>query len=166
MKLFIALVTLLGLAACHSTDVASKRCELQRLSILSTDSSRNEIYAGRSGDIEVQFRNENAPTAADVFPDPLVTINNRATGKSCDIKDGGGIWSGKSVYLDADRRILILNEYSGANDSLIFYNPMTCERLTQIDVSNKQWAILKDRIRLGQQELTLDSRCLAQALKH
>lgn len=122
MKTFIAVVTLLGSTACHSADIANKPCQLQKLSILPAD-ARNEIYAGMSGNIEVQFRNENAPAVTDVFPDSVVTIRDRRNGQSCEIKDGTGIWSGKSVYLDADKRVLVLNEYSGATDLLAFYRP-------------------------------------------
>ena len=162
MKSFIPLAIWLGVSACQTMPTASEPCELRRLSLVSTDPLRNEIYAGMSGDIEVQFRNENAPTAADVFPEPRVTIKNRATGKSCDITDGG-IWTGHSVYWDAGGRVLVLHEYSGSNDSLVFFNPTSCERLAQIDVSNNDWEILRDRIRVGRQQFVLDSRCVARA---
>lgn len=165
MKTFIAVVTLLGATACHSADIANKPCQLQKLSILPAD-ARNETYVGTSGNIEVQFRNENAPAVTDVFPDPVVTIKDGQTGQSCEIKGGTGIWSGKSVYLDADKRVLVLNEYSGATDLLAFYRPTNCERLTEMDVSNQQWEILKDSIHLGPRQFKLDSRCLTQAPSH
>lgn len=163
-RAFIALVALPALSACQPTESTREPCELRSLSIVSTDPLRNEIYAGRGGDIEVQFRNENAPTAADVFPEPRVTIQNRATGKSCDITDGG-IWTGDSVYLDAAGRALVLHEYHTNYDSLRFFNPLSCEQLAQIDVSNQDWQVLRDRIRRGREELMLDSRCLARVPK-
>ena len=161
MKTYIAMVALLGSTACHSADMAIKPCQLQKLAIVPTDASNN-TYVGVSGEIEVRFRNENAPAAADVFPDPVVTVKNRRSGYSCEIKDGAGIWSGKSVYLDADKRVLVLNEYSGASDVLAFYQPSNCKRLAEVNVSNQRWEVRNDRIRLGPQHLQLDSRCLTQ----
>lgn len=178
MKKFIVFWGLLGLAGCHSPQAISKDCMLQKIPVISTDPSRNEVYAGKGVAIEVQFRNENAPKPADIFPDPRVTVKNLTTAKSCDIKDGTGIWSGKSVYLDANERVLVLNEYSGSSDTLIFYDPRTCHRLAELDVSNRRWEISADRIRTGEhcggndtnscrhiQESMLDKQCLVDKSK-
>ena len=126
----------------------------------------------------MHFRNEDAPNPAEVFPDPLVTVKNVKTAKSCDILDGSGIRSDKSVYLDTSNRMLILYQYSGSNDFLIFYDPNTCQKLTEIDVSGKSWEISGDRISTHQycmgndltpcptiQEFKLDNRCLAKDSK-
>ena len=123
--------------------------------------------------IEVQFRNENTPKPAEVFPDPLGTIKNLEAAKSCDIKDGHGIWS--SVYLDANEQVLILNAYSGSSDTLYFYDPKTCHKLAELDVSGKSWEISGDRVRTHQycmgddvtpcpsiQEFRLDNHCLVK----
>jgi hypothetical protein len=176
MKGFIILLGVFGLAGCHVSVIPSKDCVLQKIPVISTDPLRNETYVARAMTIEVQFRNENAPNPAEVFPDPLVTVKNITTAKSCDIKDGHGIWS--SVYLDANERVLILNAYSGASDTLYFYDPKTCHKLAELDVSNKSWEISGDRIRTGQhckdngiascrsiQELRLDSQCLVKESK-
>ena len=178
MKGFIILLGILGLASCHASVIPSKDCALQKILVRSTDPSRNEVYVAKRQGIEVQFRNENAPKPVEVFPDPLVTVKNITAAKSCDIRDGNGIWSGKSVYFDADERALILNEYSGATDALNFYDPKTCQRLAQLDVSNKRWEISGDRIRTGEhckddgitscrsiQELRLDNHCLVKESK-
>ena len=164
MKTSLAAVGLLGLTACHSANMANKPCQLQKLTIVPADAG-NTTYVGASGDIEVRFRNENAPAVADVFPDPVVTVTNRRNGHSCDITDGAGVWSGKSVYLDADTRVLVLNEYSGASDVLAFYQPSNCKRLMELDVSNEQWEVDTGHIRLGSQQLRLDSRCSTQTPK-
>lgn len=175
-SVFLGLLGLLGLASCHMSQSLAKDCALQKIPIVSTDSSRNEIYAARTVTIEVQFRNEDAPNPAEVFPDPLVTVKNLTTAKSCDIKDGYGIWS--SVYLDANERALILNEYSGSSQILLFYDPKTCRKLAKLDVSGKSWEISGDRIRTHQycmgddiapcpstQEFRLDNRCLPNESK-
>ena len=173
MKGFTILLGVLGLAGCHASTITSKECVLQKIPVVSADPSRNEAYVARAMTIEVRFRNENAPNPAEVFPDPLVTVKNLTTAKSCDIKDGYGIWS--SVYLDANERVLVLNGYSGASDTLYFYNPKTCDKLAELDVSGKRWEISGDRIRTHQycmgddvtscpslQEFRLDSRCLVK----
>ena len=172
----LGLLGLLGVAGCHTSQSLAKDCALQKIPIVSTDPSRNETYAARAVTTEVQFRNEDAPNPAKVFPEPLVTIKNITTAKTCDITDGSGIWS--SVYLDVNERALILNGYSGSRDILYFYNPKTCQKLAELDVSGKSWEIAGDRIRTHQycigndttpcpstQEFKLDSRCLAKDSK-
>ena len=175
MKEFIIFLGLLGLAGCHASKIISKDCELKKIPVVSTDPSRNETYAARTTTIEVLFRNEDAPNPAKVFPDPLVTVKNLTTAKSCDFKDYG-IWA--SVYSDANERVLVLNGYSGSNDFLYFYDPKTCHKLAELNVSGKSWEISGDRIRTHQycmgddvtpcpsiQELRLDNRCLPNELK-
>ena len=156
--------------------MATDYCKLQNIPVVSADPSRNNIYYGRRGNYEVQFRNENAPTPTDNFPDPMVTVKNITSGKSCDIKDASGIWAGESVYLDMKQRVLLLNEYSGSSDTLIFYDPAQCRKLDELDVSGKRWEVASDRIRIGREcedddintcrhidEMNLDSRCLIDA---
>lgn len=176
MKEFVALLGLLVLASCYTPQVVSKDCELKKISIASTDPLRNETYAARTATIEVQFRNEDAPNPAKVFPERLVTVKNIITAKSCDFTDGSGIWS--SVYMDVDERVLVLNGYYGSRDILYFYNPKTCQKLAELDVSGKSWEIAGDRIRTHQycmgnditpcpstQEFKLDNRCLTNDSK-
>lgn len=178
MKKLIILLGLLGLAGCHSSPATSKNCVLQKIPVISSDPARNEVYTGKGAAIEVQFRNENAPKPADIFPDPRVTVKNITTAESCDIKDGSGIWSGKAVYLEASEHVLVLNEYSGSSDTLIFYDPKTCRRLAELDVSNRRWEIATDRIRTGQacggnevnscrhiQEWMLNKHCVVEESK-
>jgi len=178
MNRYLIFVGYLGLVGCHSSLAIGSDCTLSKISVTTTDPSRNEVYAGKAQTIEVQFRNENAPKTADVYPYPQVTVRNLSTAKYCDIKDGNGIWSGKSVYLDKNERVLVLNEYSGASDTLAFYDTRTCRRLSELDVSSRRWEIAEDRIRIGQQcggedfrschhikEIILDKSCLARESK-
>ena len=141
---------LVGLLGCQVSTIAGNECMLQRIPVKSTDPLRNEVYVARAKGIEVRFRNENAPTPAEVFPDSLVTVRNLKTAQSCEVKNGSGIWSGQSVYLDANERLLILNAYSGASDTLVFSNPKTCQGLAEVDVSNKRWEISGNSIRTGE----------------
>lgn len=176
MKGLITLLGFLSLVSCHAMAIPDKDCVLQNIPVVSTDSLRNETYAARTTTIEVLFRNEDAPNPAKVFPDPLVTVKNLTTAKSCDIKDDYGIWS--SVYLDVNERVLILNEYSGSSEILFFYDPKTCRKLAKLDVSGKSWEISGGRIRTHQycmgddvtpcpstQEFRLDNRCLPNESK-
>jgi hypothetical protein len=169
----VVCIGLLGLAGCQAPQAAESSCDLQKISVVSTDPARNEVYVARAAGVEVQFRNENAPAPAEVFPDPRVTVRDLESARSCDIQDNGGIWSGRSVYLDTRARVLVLNAYSGSSDALIFYDPTTCQKLAELDVSGKRWEILGDRVRTGQecsgedvascktiQELSLGARCL------
>ena len=176
MKEFVGLIGLLALTGCYTPQVIGKDCALKKIPIVSTDPSRNEIYVARTATTEVQFRNEDAPNPAEVFPEPLVRVKNLKTTKSCDIKDGSGIWS--SAYLDVNERVLVLNGYSGSKDTLYFYNPATCQKLAELDVSGKSWEIFEDRIRTQQycmgndltpcpssQEFKLNHRCLVDDSK-
>jgi hypothetical protein len=167
---------LIFFTSCHLLNTATNDCKLQNIKIVSADLSRNDIYYGRGGNYEVQFRNENAPNPADNFPDPLVTVKNTTAGESCDIKDASGIWAGESVYLDTKQRVLLMNEYSGSSDTLVFYDLTSCRKLDEYDVSGKRWEIAFDKIRIGQEcqgddvntcrhldEIHLNSRCLMDA---
>ena len=173
MKIFVIILGMLAAGISLASQASGKECALNKLPIRSTNPSLNKIYAGKVGSIEVRFHNENAPKPADIFPDPRVVVRNLTTAKSCYIKDGSGIWSGTAVYLDANERVLVLNEFSGSSDLLVLYDPKTCRRLAELDVSSRQWAVSADRIRTGQdchgdgvsscryiQEWMLDTHCM------
>lgn len=173
MKKLSTALLLFSLFGCHSLQAQNQACILKNIPVASIDPSRNDIYIAKSYTFEIQFHNENAPNPADIFPDPLIKIRKIATNEFCEIIDGYGIWSGRSVYLDTSEQTLVLNEFSGSSDTLIFYNPRTCHRLMEFNVSNKLWKILADRIRTGNncltetidscshiQEFFLDKQCL------
>jgi hypothetical protein len=122
-------------------------CALTRVSIDPIDSNRTDLFVGKGKTIEVQFRNESTRPVVDVFPEPPLTVSNQASGRSCEID--GGVWVRKSVFLSPDEKILVVQEFSGSNDHLVFYDTNTCEKRREIDVSTAQWKISNDRISIG-----------------
>jgi hypothetical protein len=149
MKLSCLFLLLLLLLGCQKPGEASG-CNLKNVQVRSDDASLNVSYSAQSKLFSVKFNNENAPNAADNFPDPLVSIVNLKTEAVCEITDANGIWSGKSVYMDTTNNALLLNEYSGASDTLIIYDMRTCKRLDEIDVSGGRWEASADYIHVGQ----------------
>ena len=124
-------------------------CALTRVLINPIESNRTDVFVGKGKTIEVQFRNESTRPVVDVFPEPPLTVNNQASGRSCDID--GGVWVRQSVYLSRDEKMLVVQEFSGSNDHLVFYDTNTCEKRSEIDVSMALWRISKNRISVGRE---------------
>ena len=150
MKLPCLFLLVLLLAGCQQSGETSS-CSLKNVQVRSDDTLLNVSYSAQSKLFSVKFKNENAPNTADNFPDPLVSIVNLKTEAVCEITDANGIWSGKAVYMDTANNALLLNEYSGASDTLIIYDMRTCKRLDEIDVSGGRWEVSADYIHVGQE---------------
>lgn len=180
MQRVVVMGGLFVLSACHMPVMADKACTMEHVPVVAADSARRDVYIGKSSTVLIKFHNENAPKAADVFPDSSVRVERVGAGASsaCEIKEGQGIWSGKKVYLERRAQVLLLNEYSGASDSLSFFSTQTCAKLDELDVSGRRWEVLPDRIRLGRhcrddtvascqeiQDIKLTARCLPDAAK-
>lgn len=149
MKQFLLCIYLLLLAACHAQPKLTESCNFTHIPVTSTELSRNEIYTGSGQHVEIQFFNEDAPNPVDVFPEPKVIIKNKFSNKQCAITEGHGIWVGESVYLSDKESVLLLEEYSGSNASLLFFDTQSCHQLAVIDISELRWIISSDRLRLG-----------------
>jgi len=57
----------------------------------------------------------------------------------------------QSVYLSADENTLLVQEFSGSNDSLVLYDTATCKKRSGIDVSGARWKVSGNRIAVGRQ---------------
>jgi hypothetical protein len=105
---------------------------------------RNEPqkFVGRSDSIEIYFHHERGIENPDVdsFPEPPVEIINHTENRHCTI-DNGGIWARAEVYLSKDKRILLMNEFSGSASDLVSYDTETCQQIKRIDVSDMRWRI-------------------------
>jgi Tse1 toxin immunity protein Tsi1 len=124
-------------------------CFLTQLPINPITSARKDIFVGKGKIIEVRFRNENTSQMVEVFPEPPLTVRNQLSGRSCDID--GGVWVRQAVYLDADEKTLLVQEFSGSNDFLVFYDTTTCQKQSEIDVSGARWKISNNQISIGRQ---------------
>jgi len=124
-------------------------CALTQVPINPIEPARNDIFVGKAATLELRFRNESARQGVDVFPEPPLTVHHSASGESCDID--GGIWVRRSVYLSADEKILLVQEFSGSNDQLVFYDTTTCKKRSEIDVSGARWKIANNQISIGRQ---------------
>lgn len=145
-------------------------CTLTHIPINPIEPTRNNIFVGKAATLELQFHNESTKQVVDVFPEPPLTIRHSASGTSCDIN--GGTWVRQSVYLSTDEKILVVQEFSGSNDQLVFYETATCKKRSEVDISGARWMIASNQISIGRQcsrdditscgsikQLDLDRRC-------
>jgi hypothetical protein len=117
------------------------------------------------------FTNERPQEDVNAFPEPPIEIRDTATGRGCDIEDGG-IWRRDTVFLGADEQMLVVLEFSGSNDWLAFFDTTSCARVGEVDVSIARWEVGAERIKVGtscsgtevatcanQRIISLDDRC-------
>ncbi|MEW5757786.1 MAG: hypothetical protein AB1810_15970 [Pseudomonadota bacterium] len=111
--------------------------------------SRLDVFVGKGNTIALEFHNENPNPAVDVFPEPPLTVRHIPSGHSCEID--GGVWVRRSVYLSADEATLLVQEYSGSNDHLVFYRTRSCKKIHEIEVSGALWKISGNELAIGHQ---------------
>lgn len=128
---------------CSITPSAACACRLQWVSIDPEQAEPAETYIGKWAGFELRFHNDKTSGQVDVFPEPPVILMQLDTRAECSIT-AGGIWVRKHVYASADGNMLMLHEYSGSNDELVFYDPRTCRKRAVVDVSNSRWVLGDD----------------------
>ncbi len=157
----MSLILVIGV---YISPVACSNCSFSRLSVDPVDPTTKEHFIGKGRNIEVLFRNESKNQVVDVFPEPPMTIRNRVSGLSCEID--GGIWVRRSVYLSNDEKTLIVQEYSGCNGFLVFYDTGTCKKVDELDVSHGHWKISENLISIGYQCSNDDINSCRSVKKH
>lgn len=128
---------LVPLAACSA--------EYQRLDIAPSSPGSTKDFVGGQGRVKVHFQNYNERADVEVFPEPPMTI--QAGDGRCDVD--GGVWVRNSVYLSGSGRVLMVQEYSGSSDELVFYSTQACKEELRIDVSGAKWAMSGERLLIG-----------------
>lgn len=128
---------LVPLAACSA--------EYQRLDIAPSSPDSSKDFVGERGRVKVHFQNFNERGDVEVFPEPPMTL--QVGDGRCDVD--GGIWVRNSVYLSGSGRVLMVQEYSGSADELVFYATQSCKEELRIDVSGAKWAMSGERLLIG-----------------
>ncbi|EQM71948.1 hypothetical protein QYE80_24015 [Pseudomonas tohonis] len=106
-------------------------------------------FVGDGQHLQVRFVNENPDIAEpDSFPEPPVVLLDKASGKSCNIEDGG-IWARDPLYLSHDEKRLVTYEFSGSNGELVAYDTATCKVLHRQDITGKRASIEGEELVLG-----------------
>lgn len=128
---------------------------------------RNDLYVGRSGEIELRFINEKKLGEVEVFPEPPLTVVQ--PNGQCEIN--GGIWRRDAVWLGAQGQTLVTVEYSGSNQQFMFYHTANCRVTGTLDVSNAKWEIGDGVIKLmpvgGKLRMVrLDASCNVMSAKN
>lgn len=141
LRIFLMLGCTLPLVACA-------HCQLNLLPIEPLAPDQRGIYVGKQGGVEVRFINEK-DGEPEAFPEPPMTIANLASGSRCEVD--GGIWLRKAIYLSADGKMLMAQEYSGSADQLNFYDTRTCRKTGVLDVSQATWHLDKGAIKVHRQ---------------
>lgn len=147
---------------------ANAQCTLNALPIVPLDPGKRDIYIGTSAAIEVRFINEKEDAEPDAFPEPPMTITQLSNGVKCAVD--GGIWLRKAVYLSADGKTLMTQEYSGSSDQLNFYDTRSCRKIGMLDVSNAKWTLDKGTLQVLSQHgkaktIKLNQSCTITAHK-
>ena len=128
---------LMPLAACSA--------EYQRLNIAPSTPDSTKDFVGEHGRVKVHFQNYNGRADVEVFPEPPLTI--QAGDGRCDVD--GGVWVRSSVHLSGSGRVLMVQEFSGSADELVFYSTESCREQLRIDVSGAKWAMSGERLLIG-----------------
>lgn len=119
--------------------------EYQRLDIAPSSPGATQDFVGERGRVKVLFQNFNGRADVEVFPEPPLTI--QAGDGRCEVD--GGVWVRNSVYLSGSGRVLMVQEYSGSSDELVFYSTQSCKEQLRIDVSGAKWALSGERLLIG-----------------
>lgn len=150
LRAFVGL-TLLGIGCVVSTlpaAAAEKRCAPVNVSVVPVAGTDLRVYEGRTAAYRIRFASERPGTLVDVFPEPPVRLVRRATGAQCQIREGG-VWSRSGVHVGAGGRRLLLLEASGAGAELVIYDPNSCARLGEVDVSEARWQFVDAGVEVG-----------------
>jgi hypothetical protein len=125
--------------------VAACSAEYQKLNIAPTSPDSTKEFVGGRGQVKVHFQNFNGRADVEVFPEPPLTIETDAG--RCEVD--GGIWVRGSVHLSGSGRVLMVQEYSGSTDELVFYSTRSCKEVVRIDVSGAKWTMSGERLLVG-----------------
>ena len=119
---------------------------LQPLAIQQKSPESTLVFTGKGSAVTVEFINETGRANVDEFPEPPLTIR-RKEGAACEVD--GGIWVRRSAHLSKDEKVLMLQEYSGSSDSLVFYDTANCKELRRLDISSARWELSGDQLLIG-----------------
>lgn len=125
-------------------------CALKRVQIHQIAPERRDVFVGKGERVQLEFNNFSNAAEIEVFPDPPLVVR-RLSQKGGACKISGGIWTRKDVFLSKDELTLLVREYSGSNDSLVFYDTRSCKRHDEIDVSNARWSVSGRKVVVGTQ---------------
>ncbi len=146
-KLRINILYFIFLVAASCVTTSAQECVLERVSIAPLATSNNTVFVGKMHSVEVRFRNESDNKEVEVFPEPPLLVTNLRTKKQCSLD--GGIWVRDGVYLSANEQLLVTHEYSGSNDFLNLYDLNTCQKINEIDISEKNFSIQGNTVLIG-----------------
>ena len=125
-------------------------CAFSPVQVDPVEPGRNDIYAGKKEKTELRFINEDPGNSnVQVFPEAPLTVNHLSTGTRCEIKGKGYIWPRQHIYLNGRESVLLVDEYSGAADSLVLYQTRTCKKLKEFDVSGAYWKVNEHSVSVG-----------------
>lgn len=127
------------------TPVAACSAEYQKLNIAPSSPDSTKDFVGSKGPVKVHFQNYNGRADVEVFPEPPLIIQD-GDGR-CEVD--GGVWVRNSVHLSSSGRMLMVQEYSGSADELVFYSTDNCKETLRIDVSGAKWTMSGERLVIG-----------------
>lgn len=106
------------------------KCDLHRVSVQPMLPLTSKQYKADGKVFALMFESgEITENGNVIFPDPLLTIKNLRTFKSCQITEGG-IWINNAVYLTSNEAVIGLGWYSGSSLGLDLFSTDTCQRIS------------------------------------
>ena len=161
---------MLGWAAWTGLAQAGVGCRFLPVAVEPAAPGEFALYRGVLGSLSLEFRNEKRDGEVSVFPESPLVLRDVQTGKRCEID--GGVWVRNAVYLSDDARVLMLQEFSGSSDQLVFHRTTDCRRMAALDISGAQWSLRDDGLQLQRpaaagrparsQFYRFNARCLPQ----
>ena len=134
-----------GFSMSHAAECALKPIQIHQIT-----PERRDVFVGKGERVQLEFNNFSTGEEIEVFPEPPLVVR-RLSKKGVACKIGGGIWTRKDVFLSKDESTLLVREYSGSNDSLVFYDTGSCKRRDEIDVSGARWSVSGSKVVVGTQ---------------
>jgi hypothetical protein len=147
MKLFLfgVLFLALSLGMIPSSNAAEPApCGLKKVDLKPLSPNDFSKYVGKGAQVQLTFTNDEPSKPATQFNEYPLEVKNLKTKTACKID--GGIWLAKQVYIGDGEKIIVLEEDSGSNADLAFYDSATCKGVGKLDITGPKVSITESRV--------------------
>jgi len=120
------------------------RCGLKKVDLKPLSPTDFSKYIGKGADVQLTFTNDDPKKPATQFNEYPLEVKNMKTKTACKIE--GGIWLADKVYLGDGEKVIALEEGSGSNADLAFYDAATCKGIGKLDISGPKVSVTESRV--------------------
>src|SRR5215831_9602621 len=108
------------------------RCGLKKVDLKPLGPNDFSKYVGKGTEVQLTFTNDVPSKPATQFNEYPLEVKDLKAKTACKID--GGIWLANQVYLGDGEKIIALEEDSGSNADLAFYDSATCKGVGKVDI--------------------------------